>query len=305
MRLPRNAGLFIVLAAFWGWSFVAIEVGLEYYSPLLFAAYRFDLAALVLFGIVLIRERPVRPSTRDDVGGIFLSGVLTVAISNAFLFVGQQFTTSGISSIMFSLVPIVTGAIAAVWIGETGLDRRGLLGLFGAFVGVGLVAQPDPANLEAGMATGVGVIFLGVVAVSVASVGLNQLELSISNLVMTAWAMLVGGGLLHALSLVFGEAQQLPEPELEPLLALLFLGLCASAIGYAVFFELLERVGAIQVNLVSYAIPVVATITGAILLAEPITLFTIAGFGLILLGFVLLKRHALRRIVATSQMLGR
>jgi len=92
------------------------------------------------------------------------------------LFVGQQYTTSGIASITYSLVPIATAAVAAAWIGGSDLDARGGLGVVLAFIGVGLVAQPDPANLAGGVTIGVGLISIGVIAVAVGSVGLRTVR---------------------------------------------------------------------------------------------------------------------------------
>jgi len=289
----RNVGLFFLLSLLWGGSFIAIEVGLDYYPPVLYAAYRFDLAALVLVSYVLLTEQGPFPRTRGDLAAIVFSGGLSVAVNNSLLFIGQQYTTSGIASIVYSLVPIATAAVAALWIGGSDLDARGAVGVVLAFVGVGLVAQPDPANLAGGVTVGVGLISIGVIAVAVGSVGLRTVETSFSSIALTGWAMLFGGLLIHGFSVGIGETQQLPSTELPALVALLFLSVFASAVAYTIYFTLLDRLGAFEINLVSYVVPVVATITGAVLLSEPVTAFTIAGFVVIVAGFGLLKRHAI------------
>ena len=290
----RDVALFFLLAGLWGGSFVAIEVGLAYYPPVLYAAYRFDIAALVLVTYVLLTESAPLPRTRGDVAAIGLSGGLNVAVNNSLLFAGQQYTTSGIASITYSLVPIVTAAVAAAWIGDSGLDARGIAGVVFAFVGVGLVAQPDPANLAGGVTIGVGLIFLGVIAVSVSSVGLRVVETSLSSVALTGWAMVFGGLLMHGFSLGLGETQRLPATELPALVALGFLGVLASAVAYTIYFTLLDRLGAFEINLVAYVVPVVATVTGVLLLSETVTTLTAAGFAVIFAGFVLVKRHAIR-----------
>jgi drug/metabolite transporter (DMT)-like permease len=48
----RDAALFITLATLWGLSFPAISIGLDYLPPLLFAAFRYDVAAVVLLSNV-------------------------------------------------------------------------------------------------------------------------------------------------------------------------------------------------------------------------------------------------------------
>ncbi|WP_200530714.1 EamA family transporter [Halorubrum sp. LN27] len=293
MSRYRDVVLFFALATLWGGSFVAIEVGLDYYPPVLYAAYRFDVAALALVSYVLLTESGPLPRTRGDLAAIGFSGGLSVAANNSLLFVGQQYTTSGIASITYSLVPIATAAVAALWIGGSDLDARGALGVVLAFVGVGLVAQPDPANLAGGVTIGVGLISVGVLAVAVGSVGLRTVETSFSSIALTGWAMLFGALLIHGLSLGVGESQQLPSAELPAVGALLFLGVLSSAVAYTIYFTLLDRLGAFEINLVSYVVPVVATVAGAVLLAEPVTPLTVAGFAVIVVGFALLKRHAI------------
>ena len=289
----RDVALFFLLALLWGGSFVAIEVGLNYYPPVLYAAYRFDMAAIALLSYVLLAESSPLPRTRGDLAAIGLSGGLSVAANNSLLFVGQQYTTSGIASITYSLVPIATAAVAALWIGGTDLDARGVVGVVLAFIGVGLVAQPDPANLAGGVTIGVGLISIGVLAVAVGSVGLRTVEMSFSSIALTGWAMAFGALLIHGFSIGLGESQRLPATELPALVALVFLGLLASAVAYSIYFTLLGRLGAFEINLVSYVVPVVATAAGALLLAEPVTPLTVAGFAVIVVGFGLLKRHAI------------
>ena len=293
MSRYRDIILFLVLALLWGGSFVAIEVGLDYYPPVLYAAYRFDLAALVLVSYLFLTKSSPIPRTRGDAAAIGFSGGLSVAANNSLLFVGQQYTTSGVASITYSLVPIATAAVAAAWIGGSDLDARGGLGIVLAFIGVGLVAQPDPANLAGGVTIGVGLISVGVIAVAVGSVGLRTVETTLSSVALTGWAMLFGALLIHGFSLGLGEPQRLPSTALPALGALLFLGVLASAVAYVIYFTLLDRLGPFEINLVSYVVPVVATVTGAVLLAEPVTALTIAGFAVIVVGFALLKRHAI------------
>ena len=91
MSRYRDVLLFFLLAGLWGGSFVAIEVGLAYYPPVLYAAYRFDIAALVLVTYVLLTESAPLPRTHGDAAAIGLSGGLNVAINNSLLFAGQQY----------------------------------------------------------------------------------------------------------------------------------------------------------------------------------------------------------------------
>ena len=52
MSRSRTVGLFCALAVVWGTTFAGIEVGLDSFPPILYAAYRYELAGLLLLGFV-------------------------------------------------------------------------------------------------------------------------------------------------------------------------------------------------------------------------------------------------------------
>jgi drug/metabolite transporter (DMT)-like permease len=106
--------------------------------------------------------------------------------------------------------------------------------------------------------------------------------------------MLIGAVLMHGASIAIAESVSDVQWTGEAILALLYLVVVASALGFLIYFDLLNRLGPIEINLVSYAAPVVAAVTGLLFLSETPTVYTVVGFVLILSGFVLLKREALR-----------
>jgi len=87
------------------------------------------------------------PRTRGDVGAILATGVLAIGLTNALLFVGQQYVTSAVASIVYSLNPIMTPVFAAFLLSDERLSPRGGAGMGLGLLGVGLVVSPDPANL--------------------------------------------------------------------------------------------------------------------------------------------------------------
>lgn len=122
---------------------------------------------------------------------------------------------------------------------------------------------------------------------------MQRLESAISTEGTVAWSCALGAVLLHGLSL--GLAELLPGTALtaRALVSVVYLSVFASAVGYVIYFDLLDRLGAIEINLVSCTAPVFATVFGWLLLNETITPLTLVGFLTISAGFVLLKREAL------------
>ncbi|MFC7098793.1 DMT family transporter [Halobaculum marinum] len=296
----RNAVLFLALGLFWGGGFPAIEIGLRELEPLLLGAYRFDLGAAVALAYVLWRSDDPLPRGRADWGAVVVAGLLFVAANIAFLAYGQQYTTGGVAAIVYSLNPILTTFFTVWLLSEGSLDVRGYVGVVLGVLGVGLVAQPSPTDLAGDTTVGVALVFVAAVAVSFGSVVTRWLEPESDALPRTAWGMALGAIVLHVASLVAGEPQPTPG-SLGPgvLLSLTFLGVFSSALAYAIYFGLLDLLGPFEINLVSYVVPVVATVAGAVVLSEPVTPLTVVGFLIVVAGFALVKRDAIRRALSS------
>jgi drug/metabolite transporter (DMT)-like permease len=127
-----------------GGAFPAIKAGLADAPPLLFAALRYDLAALLLLAYAAFVLGNWRPRLRADWLAVLAGGVLFIG-SSGFLYLGQQYTTAGVSAIIYSLGPILTVVFAWVLLPAERLSRRALIGVLIGLVGVALVVRPTPA----------------------------------------------------------------------------------------------------------------------------------------------------------------
>nr|WP_324603255.1 DMT family transporter [Halarchaeum acidiphilum] len=122
----------------------------------------------------------------------------------------------------------------------------------------------------------------------------ERLDPDLPPATVEAWSMLLGALLMNATSVALGEPQRVPLAP-DPLAALGYLSVVASALGFLLYFSLLDRLGSVEVNLVSYVAPIVAAVVGWWLLGETLDATTAAGFLVVFAGFCLLKRRALHR----------
>lgn len=290
-----DVALFVGLTLLWGLSFPVIEVGLDYLPPLLFAALRYDVAAVVLLAYTAIRVDGRLPRGRDDILAVVAGGLFLVA-GNGLLFLGQRTVPSGAAAIITSLIPLVTVLWAFVLVGE----RRSPLALVGvvlALVGTGLVVQPDPESLLAGDTVGRLLIVGQVVSVALGGVLVQRARPSLGTVPLTAWSMVLGALVLHLLSSGVGETPGAEATTPTAVAAVVYLGIFSTAIAFLIYFTILARHGAFEVTLIQYAVPVVATVVGVVVLGETIEPATIAGFGVIVLGFVAVKRRAISELL--------
>lgn len=293
MSRYRSIALFVFLAAVWGGTFPAVEVGLEYFPPVLFAAARYDVAGTLLLAYAALTTDRWRPSTRHDALAVLASGTFLIA-GNSLLFVGQQYTTGSVAAIIYSLIPILTTGLAWVLLPGERHTTLGLVGVLLGFCGVVVIAQPDPANLLAPDLVGKGLVVLAAVSVATGSVLVRRSASTLPDTTFVGWSMAVGALQLHTFSLAAGERLADVDAALPAFLVLAYIAVFATAVAFLVYFFLLGRYGPLETNLVSYLVPVVATLVGWAYLDEPVTPWTVLGFLLIFTGFVLLKRRAIR-----------
>lgn len=294
MRRYAAVGLFALLATLWGFSFPAISIGLRSLDPVLFAAFRYDVAAVLLLAYAVVRTSAWRPTARNDLLAVLGGGIFLVA-GNALLFVGQQTVPAGVAAVMQSLVPIATTLWAFGLLPEERLSAVGAVGILIGFLGVGLVVRPDPDNLLAGDTLGRLLILGQVASVSLGGVLVQRSEPTLDRSALSGWSMAVGGVVLHAVSLAVGEPFGLPTT-LAAQGAVLYLGVFATALAFFIYFTLLAVRGALETSLVAYLVPVVATVAGVLLLDESITPLTVVGFLVVFMGFLLLKRRAIAEL---------
>ena len=296
MSRHRTLLLFLALATVWGSAFVAISAGLKHLPPVLFAALRYDVAGVVMLAYAVYAVEDPIPRGRRQWATVAAGGSLLIAAYHTFLFVGQQHTTAAAAAVLVSLSPILTTGFARLLVPADALSPVGVLGVAIGLAGVVVVSGPDPSDPLSTDVLARVLVFLAAVSFALGAVLTRRIDADLRIETMEAWSMLAGAGIMHVVSLRLGESVDraaLSHP--EALGALAYLALAASAFGFLLYFDLLERLGAVEINMVSYVSPVVAAVVGWLYLGEVIDAATAVGFVLIATGFVLVKRRALRR----------
>ena len=292
----RDTALFVLLAALFGGSFVAIKTGLRELPPLLFAGLRFDIAAVMLLAYVAMKvpRSAWLPRTRGDMLAIAAAAVFLVLLNNGLLFVGQATTTPAAASVMYGLNPILAPVFAWWLLGER-LSRLGAVGIGVALGGVVLIVQPSPSTFTDGSAIGQLLVLTAATAVALGSVFLRHVEPRMDSVPLTAWGMATGAVLLHVASLAVGEAQQ-SVVGIGPatVVSLLAVAIPSTAVAYAIYFGLIDRLGPVRANLVAYVVPVFAALIGLLLLGTTVSPWTAVGFLVVVAGFMLIERETIR-----------
>ena len=262
----------------WGSTYLAIRIALEGLPPLLMAGVRFLIAGGVLFAVLWLRGAPA-PSPRQWGNAALVGGLLLLG-GNGGVVVAEQSVASGLTALGVATVALWAALFAGLW-GQWP-KRLEWVGLAVGFAGVALL------NVGGGLrASPVGALALLVAPVSWAlgSMWSRRLDLP-GGLMVSAAEMIGGGAMLLAASRAVGE--RIPGAlSLRPSLALAYLIVFGSWIGFSAYLFLLRRVRPAIATSYAYVNPVVAMVLGVALGGEHIEGSEWAATPVILAGVAL------------------
>ena len=291
---PSHLALALLTTALWGFNFVMIRIGLEAgLPPLLMAALRFVVVAIPAFWL----PRPKIPLGR------------MVALG-AFLFVGQfalLFTgmaagmPPGLASVTQQSQAFLTALIAALVLRERP-SGRAIAGMGIAFAGLALIST----TVGTGGVTMAGLLLClaGAASWAVGNVLLRRAgPPGVGALAFMTWLGMVPILPLFALSFVLeGPAaigQALANLNLPGILAILYVAILATSVGYGIWGFLMARYPATTVAPFALLVPITGALSATLVTGESFGPVRLAGMALILAGlFVTAVRWPPRKAAA-------
>jgi len=294
-RVPAPLAI-IGLGFLWGAGFPAIEVVVAEIPPLTAAAIRYVVSGTIILGYAVITTDRVKPQTAREVVAILLVGSFMFGGFQAGIYLGTQYISGAVASVVATMSPVIAALIAVPVLGEA-RGRPDIAGFCLGLIGVFILTRPSTSSASQSMtAIGVGFVFVGTILFAVGSVIVQLFDEDLPTEALQGWAMLAGAMLLVACGMLRGES--LPAvSSITPaaVSSLLYITMIAGAGGYLLYFRLVRHVGATETTLVAYLEPVSATLVSTMILETTISVETVLGFLVISSGFTLVSRRTIRR----------
>lgn len=285
----KVAAAFAAIYIIWGSTFLGIRYAIETMPPLLMAGARFVIAGAIVYAWAAIREG-ARPTRRQWVNTAIV-GALLLTVGNGAVVWAEQFVPSGLVALVVAITPL--WMVTFEWL-RPGGDRPNKRVLGGIALGfVGLVLLIGPGDIMGGGAVdprSAAVLLVGTLAWAGGSIYSRSLELPGSARLSTAMQMLAAGVLLLVAGAIGGESSRvsLEAMSLKSVLAVGYLIIFGSIIGFTAYSWLLTVSSAAKVSTYAYVNPVVALFLGWALAREPLTSRTILAAGVVLGGVALI-----------------
>jgi probable blue pigment (indigoidine) exporter len=286
-RTTANLALLALLSVIWGTAFLFISLGLRDFSPILFAALRFDIAGPVLLLLAFLwTGKDAIPHGRAQWSAILAASLLNILGYHALLYWGQGQTTAAIASVIVGLNPILATVFSRVLLKNERVGALGALGLGLGLSGIALLEALKGGSLLDLKGIGELAVAGAVACWALGAVVTRRIDHQLPAVTLTAWQMLVGAVLLHvaALSTEGGGRAAWTNASIT---SLLYLALLSSAFGYTLFFFLVQRMGPIRTTVVSTLTPISATLAGVLVLQDPVEPRMLIAFAMIVVSFAL------------------
>lgn len=263
----------IALYVAWGTTYLAIRIAVESIPPFLMAGTRFLIAGLIVY--IWRRMAGDPPPTRRQWVSAAIIGLLLLLGGNGGLTWAEQRIPSGIAALLVASIPFWMVLVDALRPGGKLPNAQTIGGILLGMVGIAILISPDQAqvNGEGLDAAGVAVLLLASLLWSVGSVYGRSADLPKSALLGTGMEMLAGSAGLFLAGIAAGEWRGLELAEISAgsLLALAYLVVFGSLVGFVAYSWLLRVAPTPLVSTYAYVNPLIAVLLGSALAQEVLT----------------------------------
>ncbi len=287
----QNTILYLLVVVIWGGSWISIKYQIGIVPHEFSVAYRFAIAATLMFGWILATGRPLRFAPRDYLR--FAAAGLCMFSTNFLLFYhASEYLVSGMLALSFSMVSVFNlfngflfrgdRAEGRIWMGA-GLGVVGLAAIFLPGLEISGFGS-DPVRGFALALAGTFSFSLGNIITS--GYGNRGIPVFSSN----AYSMMFGAIIMFVLGLALGKVPAF-DFSMPYVVSLIGLSVFASAIVFGAYVMLMRNIGAARVGYATIVFPVVALGLSTIFEGFTWTMWGLAGLAIILVGNIIVMRR--------------
>ena len=275
---PLHIALAVLIAAVWGFNFIAIKLGVTGVPPFFFTAARFMLAA---FPAILFVPRP-----QESWRSVAAFGLVLGVGQFGFLFLAVRLgLPAGLTSVVLQLQAAFTMLFAWAVLREIP-QRRQLWGAAIAFCGMGVIALSRWAGSDA-----LPLILSVIAAAGWAAANIITKKAKPQNtLSFVIWSCLWVPIPMLMLSWIFEDHAQIlsaiAAPTTSVVVSLCYIAFLSTVFGYGAWNYLIRLYPASTVAPFSLLVPLFGVVGGMVAFGERFDSYEIAGAALIIAGLI-------------------
>ena len=267
-------------ALMWSSAFTSARIAVAYASPLAMLSIRFLISGLIAVLIARFLGQTAR-LTRKQWAIVVIFGVCQNAIYLGANFMAMQWIEASLAAVIASILPLTVAAASWAIMGER-LSKITVFGLLAGMIGVLVIMS---ARLSGGAdIIGVALCFVGVAALTIATLVVRGVSNSGNVLMIVGLQMLVGSAVLLPSSLLLETFHV--EWTWQLIAAFTYTTLIPGLAATLIWFLLVGRIGATRAASFHFLNPFLGVAIAALILSESLTLRDTLGVLVIMGGIV-------------------
>ena len=264
--MSRTLSIVLIMAVY-ALCYVGIKVALPHAPPLFFGGIRILIGGLALLTALVVSQTSIWPA-KGNWGWVVGLALLATFGGTATMFIAAKEASAGIASVLGNLQPILTLALALMFLGEKATWSK-LTALVLGTVGIVLISVPSLAAGGFGEAKGAVLALASSLIVAVTNVAVKRIA-GEELLRIITWQLLFGSVPLLVASAAT-ESWTAIHINGVFVTAALLLGVLGTAFVNYAWYKIVQREDVGRVGMFFFLVPVIGLLSGVLLFGEKIT----------------------------------
>jgi len=272
----------VLAMAFWGMSYIWINIVYRAYNPITTVLLRLVIATPILYIFAKLVKK-LQTIQREDRLYIISLGFLQPFLYFLFESFSLKLVSSTIASVVIATIPLFT-PLAAGYLFKEKMSKLNIIGMFTAFFGVLLVILKGDFSFSASP-FGLLLLFLAVIVGIAYTMLLKKVGEKYNAITIVVYQDIVGIICFLPLFLLIEFKHFLnASPNMDVFISLGLLALLPTTFSYVLYANSVKELGASQTSMFTNSMPVFTAIFAWLILHDSITLRMIIGICTVITG---------------------
>lgn len=272
----------------WGGTFIATKMAAEVFGSFTGASFRYLFALVFMVPMMWLKDRHSFAITKKQFRDFLILGASGIFAYSFFFFNGLRLVSASHGALIVALNPVLVLIMTAI-VGREKINGIKIIGIIASLAGTSMViARGNYADLFSMFTWGDAFMLGCPISWAFYTYFAKDALKGSSPLQASTWAIIMG----LCLILLFVPTETFPSSPIPPTvwLALLYLGVCGSVLGFVWYYEGIQKIGPLKTSAFNNLIPIFAMILSVVLLGETIHGYMIYGSALVIGGVYLINR---------------
>jgi len=286
--------VYVLICIIWGTTWLAIRVSLESLTPLYSASFRFLLAGLFIYLLMMMKGIKIQKDSLS-IKLYILQGIFAFAIPFSLVYWAEQFVPSGLASVLFGVFPFFVALFSYLFIPDEHIGFYKVTGILFGFIGILIIFADDiGGDISLYLLGMFGVVASGIMQAAMAVV-IKKHGHHLNSLSMNLIPMLMGAVVMLLFGLIYEDILAL-RFDFTAVWTVVYLGFFGSVVTFTSYYWLMKRINIVILALMAFITPIVALIAGWLFYNEQLSLYDFIGCLFVLAGIFIANIKGIKRL---------